>query len=179
MGDTNGTDAVGKNLADLQAAGETVRQVGAQAKQAGTQAIGQAQDVAHEAAERGSSLAEAVSERAASVVDSQKESLAGRLDDIAKAVHRSGEQLEGHQDWVANLVERGADELGAFADAMRTNDLQALFGNLQGLARRQPALFVGASLAAGFALARVGRVAVSGASRADLPTLPEVTSERP
>jgi hypothetical protein len=51
-------------------------------------------------------------------------------------------------------------------------------GSLQDLARRQPALFAGASLAAGFALARVGRVAVAGASQADLPKLPEVTSER-
>lgn len=178
MSDENATDAVAKKLADLKAAGETARQVGSQAKQAGTDAIGQAQDVAHEAMARGSSLAGAVNEQASSAVNAQKQSLAERLDDVAKAVHRSGEQLEGHQDWVAGLVERGADELSAFAETMRTNDLQALLSNLEGLARRQPALFVGASLAAGFALSRVGRVAVSGASQADLPHMPEVTSER-
>ena len=47
-------------------------------------------------------------------------------------------------------------------------------GGLQDLAQRQPALFAGASLAAGFALARVGRIAVAGASKDDLPKMPEV-----
>jgi len=85
-------------------------------------------------------------------------------------VHRSGEQLEGHQDWVAHLVERGAAELGSMATTLRKNDLQGLLGELGSLARRQPALFVGASMAAGFALARVGRLAVSAPTPVAKPT---------
>ena len=101
---------------------------------------------------------------ASSVAEDQKQNVAGYLDDVAKAVHRSGEQLEGHQDWIAHMVERGADELGVLANTLRTNDLQSLLGELGSLARRQPALFVGASMAAGFALARVGRIAATGAT---------------
>ena len=178
MSDKSGTDPVGKGMAGLQAAGDAARQVGEQAGQAGSQALGQAQELAHEAQERGASLVGAVGERLASTAQAQKETLAERLEDVAQAVHRSGEQLEGHQDWIASVVERGATELSALASTMRTNDLQGLMGSLQDLARRQPALFAGASLAAGFALARVGRVAVAGASKSDLPKLPEVTSER-
>ena len=178
MNDKNGTDPVGKGMAGLQAAGDAARQVSGQARQAGVQAAGQAQELAHEAQERGTSLVGAVGERLTSGAEAQKENLAERLDDVAKAVHRSGEQLEGHQDWIATLVERGADELGTLANTLRSNDLQGLMGGLQDLARRQPALFAGASLAAGFALARVGKVAVSGASQADLPKVPEVVSER-
>ena len=114
-------------------------------------------------------------EQALSAVESQKESLADRIEDVAKAVHRSSEQLEGHQDFVAHLVERGAAELGILANTLRSNDLRGLLGNLQDLAQRQPALFAGASLAAGFALARVGKVAVAGASKADLPHMPGTT----
>ena len=45
------------------------------------------------------------------------------------------------------------------------------------LARRQPAVFVGAAMAAGFAAVRLGRVAVAGATQADLPHMPERIDE--
>ena len=178
MSDKSGTNPVGSAFSGAQAAGDAARQAGAQAKQAGAQAAGMAKDVAQDAQARGSALVEEVENRAASVVQSQKDGLAGRLDDMAQAVHRSGEQLEGHQDWIAGLVERGADEIATLAKILRTNDLRSLMGNLEDLARRQPALFVGASLAAGFALARVGRVAASGASRADLPHMPDLSAAK-
>jgi hypothetical protein len=178
VSDKSGTNPVGSAVAGAQAAGQVVGQAGAQAKQAGAQAAGQARDVAKEVQARGGAFVEEVESRAAAAAQAQKEGLAGRLDDVAKAVHRSGEQLEGHQDWIAGLVERGADELTTLANTLRTNDLRSLMGNLEDLARRQPALFVGASLAAGFALTRVGRVVASGASRADLPHAPDLSPEK-
>ncbi len=174
MSDRSGTDAVGKSLADLQAAGEAARRVAGQAGQAGSQALGQARDVAQEAQAKAASAAGAVGEQVTAAAQSGKDSLAGRLEDMAAAVHRSGEQLEGHQDALAKLVERGADELAALAGALRTNDLHSLLGSVEDFSRRQPALFVGATLAAGFALTRLGRVAVAGGSQADLPKLPDL-----
>lgn len=178
MSDRTGTDAVGKSLADLQAAGDAARQLGGQAREAGSQALNQAQDVAQEAKARAASVADVVTDKVSATAQAQKDSLAGRLEDVAAAVHRSGEQLEGHQDALAKLVERGADELAALAGALRTNDLRTLMGNIEEFSRRQPALFVGATLAAGFALTRLGRVAVAGGSQSDLPKLPEVSLER-
>lgn len=175
------SDNIGAGQSSAGEAGRTVRQVGEQARNAGEQAVDQAKDVARDAQARGSALAgdaaAEVKERVTAAVGSQKDDLAGRLQDLGEAVHRSGEQLEGHQDWIAGLVERGADELTSLANTLRTNDLRGLLGNLEDLARRQPALFVGASLAAGFALARVGRVAVAGASRADLPDMSGSSTE--
>ena len=66
----------------------------------------------------------------------------------------------------------------ALAGALRTSDLRTLLGNIEDFSRRQQALFVGATLAAGFALTRLGRVAVAGGSQSDLPKLPEVSLER-
>lgn len=172
MSDTSGSNPVETVLGVAKAAGNAIHDVGGQAQQAGTKAWGEAQDVAHSAAVQGASLAETVQDKVATVATTQKDSLADKLVDVAKAVHRSGEQLEGHQDFVAHLVERGAAELGVLASTLRSNDLRGLLGNLQDLAQRQPALFAGASLATGFALARVGKVAVAGASKADLPTMP-------
>jgi hypothetical protein len=106
-------------------------------------------------------VADTLGQQASSVAEAQKGNLADTLADVAKAVHRSGEQLEGHQDWMAHLVERGAAELQSLATTLRNNDLRGLMDDLGSLARRQPALFVGASMAAGFALTRIGRLAAS------------------
>ena len=178
MSDTSGSDPVKAALGMVQAAGNAIRDVGGQAQQAGTKALGEAQDVAHDATAHGASLAGTMKEKASTVASTHKDNLADRLEDVAKAVHRSGEQLEGQQDFVAHLVERGAAELSVLANTLRSNDLRGLMGNLQDLAQRQPALFAGASLAAGFALARVGKVAVAGASKADLPHMPGTNHER-
>ena len=163
--------------ADAKPLPSKITQVGDQARQAGAQAAAHAYELADDASKRGASLAGDVKDHLTSAAERRKDGLADQLDDVAKAVQRSGEQLEGHQDWIAHLVERGAHELGSLASTLRTNDLQGLLGNLQDLARRQPAVFVGASLAAGFAMVRVGKVAVSGMSRADLPKMPEVNRE--
>ncbi len=164
MNDSRNTGAIGHNAADLKAVGDAARQVGDKAAQAGSDALQQTKAVARDAQARASALLDEVTEKAGSLADTQKQNVAGYLDDVAKAVHRSGEQLEGHQDWVAHMVERGAAELSVLANTLRTNDLQSLMGDLSSLARRQPALFVGATMAAGFALARVGRLAASGAT---------------
>ncbi len=182
MSDKSGTKPVGSALSSAQAAGDAAQQAAAQAKQAGAQAADQARDLAQEAQARGASLAGdlagEVRNRVSSAAQTQKEGLAEQLDDLARAVHRSGEQLEGHQDWIASTVERGAAELKVLANTLRTNDLRSLMGNLEDLAKRQPALFVGASLAAGFALTRLGRVVASGASSADLPHAPDLSAEK-
>lgn len=172
MSDTNKPEVAGKVLGDFQAMGNAARQTGEQARNAGADALDQARDVAHDAQARAASTLSTLSEQSSSVAEAQKSSLADQLEDVAKAVHRSGAQLEGHQDLVAHLVERGAAELSALATTLRTNDLQSLLGELGSLARRQPALFVGASMAAGFALTRVGRLAVSGTT----PTAPPSAS---
>ena len=174
MSDDSASDTVAKGAQSFQAAGDAARRLGQQAGQAGTKAAGQAKDLAQDARSTGADLAGSLKQQAGSAARSGKNNLADQIDDVANAVHRSGEELEGHQDWAAHLVERGAAELGTLASSLRNNDLHGLMSGLQDLAHRQPALFTGASLAAGFALARVGRVAVSGASKDDLPKLPEV-----
>lgn len=132
-------------------------------------------DVASAASDHAAALVGQVKDQAAAAVSGQKDGLADRIDELADAVHKSGAQFEGKQDWIAGAVERGATELGALAAALRENDLGDLLGQVRTIARRQPALFIGASLAAGFAVARLGKLVAADVSRDDLPTLPEVT----
>ncbi len=183
MSDTNRPDAVSKTLEDLKGVGDAARQVSGQALHAGADALDQARDAARDATARAGSVASAIGEQASSAAEAEKGDLADRLESVAHAVHRAGEQLEGHQDWVAHLVERGAAELSVLAKTLRSNDLQSLLGDLGSLARRQPALFVGASMAAGFAMTRVGRLAASmpaqpAAPASSAPVPSEASRER-
>jgi hypothetical protein len=147
-------------------------------RQAGTQAVDLATDLTQDIKARGKSMLDDTTGHIASAAKEQKDGLADQMDDVAKAVHRSGEQLEGQHAWIAGMIERGADELGSLASQLRSNDLSGLLANLQDLARRQPAIFVGASMAAGFAMVRVGKIAVSGMSDPTSPAAPEVGHER-
>jgi hypothetical protein len=184
---TNGPDS-GTSVHNPQPVRETAQQTGEQMRRAGAEALDHGRDIAREATAHTKSIAGTVKENAVSAAESQKATLSDRLEDVAKAIHRSSGELEGHQDWLAHLVERGAAELNAVARTLRTNDLQALINDLGSLARRQPALFVGASMAAGVALTRIGRVAMTNppqtgpsetaASTASADTSPEVAHER-
>jgi len=148
-------------------------QLGDRAREAGAPVKEMAQDASARGAALAGELAGDVKEQVLSTAEEGKDEVAGRLEDIAGAVHRSGEQLKDEHDWLAQLVERGADELGNLASTVRSNDLRGLVGKLEDIARRQPVLFVGAAMAAGFASARLGKVAIAGTSRSDLPTIKE------
>jgi hypothetical protein len=156
---------------------EAARGLGDKVRDVGSQMAGHATELLKEAQTRGASVVGEVKDQAVSATHTAKDGIADQLDDVAKAIHSSGEQLEGHQDWIAHIVERGSKELGGLASTLRTNDLHGLLGKLDDLARRQPAVFVGAAMAAGFAAVRLGRVAVAGATQADLPHMPERTDE--
>lgn len=156
----------------------SVRGIGEQAQQIGQQTAADAVDVGHDAQARASSLVGEVGDRVSDAVDSRKDDVAARIESTAKAIRRSGEELEGHSDYVAKLIESGADELAGLAKILRTNDLQGIARHVQGFAKRQPALFAGAAIAAGFAAIRLGQVTAAGASQADLPHAPETPRAR-
>ena len=134
-----------------------------------------AKSAAGQAAGQASSLVDQVKDKASAAADGQKAGIADQIDGFADAIHKSGEQFKGQQDWIASAVERGATELSSLATSLRENDLGTLLRQVQTFARQQPAIFIGASLAAGFALARFGKIVASDLSSDDLPTLPEIT----
>jgi hypothetical protein len=131
-------------------------------------------EVEDQAGEQASSLIGQVKDKAFAAASDGKDGLADTIDSLAQSVHKSSEQFAGQQDWIASAIERGAAELGTLATALRDNDLATLLEQAQSFARRQPAVFVGACLAGGFALARLGKLVAADASAADLPKLPEV-----
>ena len=92
-----------------------------------------------------------------SQAEQQKHRIAERIGQLAERVQRSADDLRGDEAWLARLMERGARELGGVADDIARNDVAGILGSAEVFVRRQPALFVGAAVALGFALTRVAR----------------------
>jgi hypothetical protein len=136
---------------DAQAAGQTLRQ---------------------EASGLAGTIKQGLSEQAAR----QKNGIADRLNAVAERANRTAGDLRQDEPWLSNLLGRGADELAGMAEELRRQDIGDLMGSVELFARRQPALFMGATVALGFALTRVvGAGAVStdrdqDRYRRDLPT---------
>jgi hypothetical protein len=137
-------------------------------------ARGAAGDVMSEARQAGSALkgeargvASDLKEQLAAQAEAQKDSLANRLQAIADRVHDTAEDLRGREAWVADLIDRGARELGHVAEDLKHRDVRALTSSFEGFARRQPALFMGAAVALGFALTRVARSGAEAYGRSD------------
>jgi hypothetical protein len=131
------------------------------------EAKGAARDVAEEAREIGSSVksealgvVSAVRQGLADKAEEQKDGVADRIGAIADRAHSTADELRDREAWLAGLIDRGARELDGFADAVRHRDITTIWGSLESFGRRQPALFMGAAVAAGFALTRLVRASM-------------------
>jgi len=130
---------------------------------------GASKDVTREAQAAGQTLRQEASGLAGTIKQGlsdqaarQKNGIADRLSTIAERANRTAGDLRQDEPWLGNLLGRGADELAGMADELRRQDIGDLMGSVELFARRQPALFMGASVALGFALTRVvGAGAVS------------------
>lgn len=118
-----------------------------------------------------------VKNKAMTAVDGRKASIADHMEALAGTVRKSGQQFRGQQNWIAEAIERGATELSTLATSLRKSDMSEILGNVQTFARRQPASFIGATFAAGFAFARFGKIVAADVSTDDLPTMPSVTHD--
>lgn len=80
-------------------------------------------------------------------------------------------QVEGEMPWLSGAFAKSADGLDGLTDSLTRGDMSQSINGLSDFARRQPAIFLGASVALGFALARVGKTALeSGAPAAKAKT---------
>ena len=135
---------------------------------------GAAHDVAAEASAAGSALrsnvaglGSAIKQGLTDQVEGQKNAIADRLSAVAIRAQATAADLQRDEAWLGNLLDRGAGELRGVADEIRRNDVMGLLGSCEVFARRQPALFMGASVALGFALTRF---VASGPTSVRIPT---------
>jgi hypothetical protein len=73
---------------------------------------------------------------------------------FARAIDSAAAELEGDSPAVARTVHQAARQVSGLSDSLSTRNVNELIESATQLARTQPALFIGGSVAAGFALAR-------------------------
>jgi hypothetical protein len=139
-------------------AGSELRRTGEDLRQ---EAGSLAQDLKRE----GQGVAEAAAERARSFADQQREAGAGQADTIARAVHGAARELDDTSPEVAHYVHDAAAAVDGFARTLRERSPGELMGQVEDLARRQPVAFFGATVLAGFALARFARSSADDGQR--------------
>lgn len=110
--------------------------------------------------ERGKQAASDAATKGAERVSSSAET-------TASALRRAAADVEDDNRMIGTALRKGAESIERAAQSLQGGDLSRVVDDLNGFARRQPALFLGASVALGFALARVGKTAIEQNSSAD------------
>ncbi len=90
-------------------------------------------------------------------------------ENTTSALRRAAGDIEQDTPLLGAGLRRAADWLEQASGHLGQGDLNQVVDNLNTFARRQPALFLGASLAAGFLIARLGKTAMEGAREQGLP----------
>jgi hypothetical protein len=114
----------------------------------GTELIGQAQDQAMK-------LVDTARQQATSQLGTQQQRVAGTLTTVASALHDASREMRKQEETaIADYVDTAAHQVEQFATMLREQNLEQLMATTAQFARRQPALFLGAAFALGFAATR-------------------------
>lgn len=119
------------------------------------QARQQANQVAEQAKEQAGQAAERAAEQAQSQAERQKDRASGALGGVAQALRATGQQLrEQDQGFIAPYTDQAAETVEQFQHYLSGRNVNQLLSDLEDVARREPALFVGGAFAAGLLGAR-------------------------
>jgi hypothetical protein len=116
----------------------------------------QARSAAAEMTEGARGVAEDVKEQVRATTAKQKDAAAEQIDGWAHALDTASDDLRDRgQESAAAWVRQAAAGLARASGTMRERDIDALFGTVEDFARRQPVVFLGGAVVAGFGLARL------------------------
>lgn len=113
-------------------------------------------DAAHETAQRAKGMAAEKIEKTAQTASSS-------LGAVSDALRNAADELDQDHRWIASALRKTADGVRSTSEAVAGGDIERGLRGLGDFAHRQPAIFLGASFALGFALSRVGKTAIEQA----------------
>lgn len=126
---------------------EAVKEVAGQVKE-------QAGQAAEQVKEQASKVTDKAREQTATRADEQKERAAQGLVGFADALSQVSSSMRDQNPAVANFADTAATKLESFAGSLNDKDISELMNDVEQLARRQPALFIGGAFLAGVFAAR-------------------------
>ncbi|HYE34247.1 hypothetical protein [Methylocaldum sp.] len=100
-------------------------------------------------------LKEEAKQRGESLFKGQRNAAAAEVGGMAEALHRTAQQLnEREQPTTARYIDRAAGTLDRMVNTIREGDLRSMVRQTENFARRNPGVFFGGSVLAGFMLSR-------------------------
>jgi len=91
------------------------------------------------------------------MAEQQKHKVAARLGGVAQALHETARTLQKQNATAGRYAGLAAERVDRVTQALQERALETLVEDAEDFARRQPILFIGGAMAAGFLLARVVR----------------------
>lgn len=124
-----------------------------QAREQATRMADQAREQARAQANR---FAEEAKQRGRGMLEEQKGNAVNQLSGFASVLRETASKCAEREDQrtAARALEQAAGGLERFADGLRSRDVDSLMDQATRLARQQPAMFIGGTIAAGFLLSR-------------------------
>jgi uncharacterized protein YjbJ (UPF0337 family) len=110
--------------------------------------------VTEQAKEQVGKAAEQAKEQATTRANEQKDRAATGLVGFADALNQVSSSMRDQNPTVANFADTAATRIESFASTLESRDVNELINEVQDLARRQPALFIGGAFLAGVFAAR-------------------------
>jgi hypothetical protein len=127
-------------------------------------AIGTVKDTAREAVagikDGVREIGQKVKDQARGIMDDAQAKAAEQSRTAAHTLRDAAGGLNGELPWMKTALDKTADGFEHLTSALNRGDVGQALNAMSDFARRQPALFMGLSVAAGFALARVGKTAL-------------------
>ena len=103
----------------------------------------------------GGGIVDRVKESATAQLTNQKDRGTDALGTVAQAVRSSTQRLRDEQhDTIAGYVDKAADQIESWSRRLKEKDIDELMTDVQRLARRRPAVFIGSAFALGLVGAR-------------------------
>lgn len=104
------------------------------------------------------------------VVQNLAEDAKGKIADQSRsataALRETASTLDGELPWMGAALNKAADGFENLTGALNKGDVGQTLEAVTAFAKRQPALFLALSVAAGFALARIGKTAIEQGAHA-------------
>jgi hypothetical protein len=155
----------------LQASAPPIDESLGRVRTAADQAVGTVKDTAREAVagikDGVREIGDRVKTQARGVMDDAQTKAADQAKTAAHTLREAAGGLNGELPWMKTALDKTADGFEHLTSALNRGDVGQALSAVQDFARRQPALFMGLSVAAGFALARVGKTALDDLKPAD------------
>lgn len=114
----------------------------------------EASDLAHDLKAHGEHLVQDAKTRAQDMAEQQKAAGADQVEGIARAVGKAADELEAASPQLAQYVRNAASAAEGFSSSLRNRNFGEILEDVTAYARREPVMFFGITVAAGFAISR-------------------------